>query len=128
MTSNAARQVQFPRALQNAPLNARQDAPLNAAQNPPLNAAQGDGQNPAQADDQNVPQNVPQAPQVQQAGPGVLQDALQNADVQDEELEVDILACLLLICYRGLLFNVGVVFLAGFIFREHAFYSPQSCG
>ena len=125
MTSNAARQVQFPRALQNAPLNARQDAPLNAAQNSPLNAAQGDGQNPVQADGQNAPQNVPQAPQVQQAGPVVLQAALQNADVQDGELEVDILA---LVCYRGLLFNVGVVFLAGLIFREHAFYSPHSCG
>ena len=55
----AARQVQFPRALNDAPLNARQDAPLDVVQNAPLNAAQGDDQNPAQADGQNAPQNVP---------------------------------------------------------------------
>ena len=121
----AARQVQFPQAPRDAPLHARQDAPLNAAQNVPLNAAQADGHNPAQADGQNAPQNVPQALQVQQAGPaGVLQAAFQNADAQDGELEVNILVSM---CRRG--FNLmWVRFLAGLVFHEQGFASVYFVG
>ena len=121
----AARQVQFPQAPRDALLHARQDAPLNAAQNVPPNAAQADSHNPAQADGHNAPQNVPQALQVQQVGPAaVLQDAFQNADAQDGELEVNILAS---ICRQG--FNLmWARFLAGLVFREQGLTSVHFAG